>query len=671
MKDSSSLIKFRSMVLILIGALIVLFIIPISLWNTYLFSTYMDLLTPIVSFFAAGLLIYTAACSYMAKNGAFRAWIVLFLAMFLYSFASLFYFVLDSFNSFSLFNISDMIYMAAYPLLLIGLFLLMNKPFKIKYKDFLDVVIVMVSIFFIVWFYLIWPTVGPSQPNTISDLLSISYLFLDLVVLLAVLLLAFNENRKIRDFSVALFSLGMFLQILGDMIYAYNAVNPVLAYNWLFTMFYTANSFLIIGAIAGYLNNIDTDLSLIYSYKEKTLQNYLFSYLPLILVLFTYSLLIITTPSPALIWGVGVVVSLVILRQIIYLNEIKNAQKVLKMNKELISEKKEQLSFITSNTVDLITELDNKGILKYVSPSSAHVLGYLPEYMVGKSIYIFIHPDDEQRMRDLVKESLESLVDMKLQYRAKNAREKYIWMESVGKPFFENNNLKGFIYSSRDITERKNSEEFVKKSLNEKEALLKEIHHRVNNNLQIIISLLNLQSRNVVDKKDAELFFESQNRVKSMAMIYEKLYQSDDLNYINFSDYLKTLINHLMYTYSQNLYRVNLELDIDEINLNIETSVPCGLIINELVSNSLKHAFPFGRKGKITVEMHNENEEYVLLIGDNGVGFSMDLEINHTNLGLSLVYSLIDQLDATIERLDGKGTFYKIKFMELKYEGRI
>jgi two-component sensor histidine kinase len=256
------------------------------------------------------------------------------------------------------------------------------------------------------------------------------------------------------------------------------------------------------------------------------------------------------------------------------------------------------------------------------------------------------------------------------QYRYKNAEGKYIWLESIGQPIFENDRLKGFIYSSRDITEQREAAKFVKNSLREKKTLLKEIHHRVNNNLQIIISLLNLESRNVVDDRDLELFAESQNRVRSMAMIHEKLYNSENLSSINFSDYLKTLLTNLIYENSKNFTNVDLELDIDEkIEFNIETSVPCGLIINEVVSNSLKHAFPSGRSGKITVEMHQEREEYVLIVGDDGIGFREKPE--NKTLGLILINSLVDQLDAELEFLEGEGTFYKIRFHELKYKERL
>jgi PAS domain S-box-containing protein len=661
---SSSSNGFKSLLIVAIGALIALVILPFSLWETTLFSFYMAILTPMISIFTSGLLIYTAFWAYKNHKDAFKSWMTLAIAMVVYSIASFFYFVFTDVNGvISSLSMADTFYMAAYSLLVLGILFFIKKPFKIKYKNLLDAVIVMVSAFFIVWFLFIWPKVGPSQPDTLSVIISISYLFLDLIVLLTILILLFSKNRKISELPLVLFSLGMFFQVFGDMIYAYNVVNSLLIYQWIFTALYVSNLIFITLAVIAYLNDINIDFkNLIRVYRESGAPNSLVSYLPLVLVLFAYGLLIIIEPDDALIWGVGIIVVLVIIRQILSLNEIKKAKKI-------ISAREEQLSFITVNMLDLITESDENGIFKYVSPSSKQLLGYAPQYLLGKSFYDFVHPDDAQKVTDCLKKSVESLSMARPQYRYKNAEGKYIWLESIGQPIFENDELKGFIYSSRDITEQREAAKFVKNSLREKKTLLKEIHHRVNNNLQIIISLLNLESRNVVDDRDLELFVESQNRVRTMSMIHEKLYNSENLSSINFSGYLKTLLSTLIYDYSD-LANIDLEMDIDEkIEFNIETSVPCGLIINEIVSNSLKHAFPSGKGGKITVKMHQEMEEYVLIVGDDGIGFREKPE--SSTLGLTLINSLVDQLDGKIEFLEGEGTIYKIRFHELKYKERL
>ena len=150
----------------------------------------------------------------------------------------------------------------------------------------------------------------------------------------------------------------------------------------------------------------------------------------------------------------------------------------------------------------------------------------------------------------------------------------------------------------RDITERKKAEEQIKASLHEKEVLLKEIHHRVKNNLQVVSSLLSLQSGYPRVESVRDLFIESQNRVKSMALIHEKLYQSQDLANIDFSDYIESLAHHLFHSYTANPELVTLETDVD-VSLDIDHAIPCGLIVNELLSNSLKHAFPDNRRGRM------------------------------------------------------------------------
>lgn len=671
MYASKPLNRFKSLILTFVVSLIVLVFIPFSFWNTNFISIYINSLVPITSLLTTFLLIYTTWWSYKTQKNVFKPWLLLTMGMILYSINYLLIFIFkDIIGVVSSSSIAYVAYLAAYILLIIGTISFLDKPFIIRSKALLDMVIVMVSAFFIVWFLFIWPTVGPSQPDTLSEIFSISYLFLDLILLFVLLTLLFNENKKISELPIALISFGIFFQVFGDMIYSYYVINPSLIYEWLFNILYTSTLVFMALAIISFLKDVNVNLDyLLPLYKKLRAQNVWISYLPLILVLFTYSILIITIPDEALVWGVGIIIIMVIVRQIISLNEIKKAQRILNRNKELISKREEQLSFITSNMMDLITESDRNGIYKYVTPSSKQLLGYSPESLVGKSFYDFVHPDDAEEVTNNLKESVDST---RLQYRYKNADGKYIWLESIGKPIFEDNEIKRFIYSSRDISEQKRADEFIKNSLIEKNTLLKEIHHRVNNNLQIIISLLSLQSKNVVSDEDYELFVESQNRVRSMAMIHEKLYQSKNLSSINFSDYLKVLLDRLMQDYHGNISQIDLDLDVGEIELNIETSIPCGLIINELVSNTLKHAFPPGRRGKITVKMHLENNEYTLIVGDNGLGQVKELDLkNKTTLGLQLVSSLVDQLDGNIEILKEKGTVYKITFHELKYSKRV
>ncbi|MDJ0518763.1 MAG: PAS domain S-box protein [Trichodesmium sp. MO_231.B1] len=218
----------------------------------------------------------------------------------------------------------------------------------------------------------------------------------------------------------------------------------------------------------------------------------------------------------------------------------------------------------------------------------------------------------------------------------------------------------------RDITERKRNEEQIKASLAEKEVLLKEIHHRVKNNLQVISSLLRLQSRYIQDANVMEMLKESQNRVRSMALVHEHLYQSKDLSRIDFSEYIRNLASHIFQAYEVKARGVKLNVKVVPVSLNIDTVVPCGLIINELVSNSLKYAFPEESVGDISIDFNyeqNNQNKFILQVSDNGIGFPEDLDYqNSGSLGLRLVCSLVRQLKGEIERVNQVGTVFKITF---------
>ena len=222
------------------------------------------------------------------------------------------------------------------------------------------------------------------------------------------------------------------------------------------------------------------------------------------------------------------------------------------------------------------------------------------------------------------------------------------------------------------VIARMYSEAAIKESLREKEALLTEIHHRVKNNMQIISSLLNLQSQYVEgDQMAADVLKESQNRVKSMAMVHEKLYQSDNLTEIKIDDYIKRLVSDLFYSYNILQDQINPVIDVEKIRFNMETAIPCGLIISELVTNSLKHAFPEKRKGEIRVSLKILNNKYVLVVSDDGVGLPNELDFKNTNtLGLQLVNSLVNQVDGEIELDKSHGAEFTIIFKESKYKER-
>jgi two-component sensor histidine kinase len=214
---------------------------------------------------------------------------------------------------------------------------------------------------------------------------------------------------------------------------------------------------------------------------------------------------------------------------------------------------------------------------------------------------------------------------------------------------------------------RKKVEAQIKAQLQEKDVLLKEVHHRVKNNMQVISSLLNLQSRRVKDPAVSEMFKESQGRIRSMALVHERLYQSNDLSRIEFSEYLRNLATHLFHSYQADSSRLRLKIDAEEVFLNINTAIPCGLIVNELVSNALKHAFPDGRRGQLEIDLHRvAGDGYLLRVRDDGVGFPEKLDFRKTeSLGMQIVNTLVDQVDGRMELYREKGTAFRLEFSEL------
>ncbi|MGI8739567.1 MAG: sensor histidine kinase [Gammaproteobacteria bacterium] len=218
----------------------------------------------------------------------------------------------------------------------------------------------------------------------------------------------------------------------------------------------------------------------------------------------------------------------------------------------------------------------------------------------------------------------------------------------------------------RDITMRKHAEEQMRASLAEKEILLKEIHHRVKNNMQVISSMLNLQMGRIQEPRTREMFRDAQNRIKSMALIHERLYQQHTLARVEFAAYLRQLVGHLLRSYRTSA--VTLKFEADEVSLDIDTAVPCGLIVNELVANALKHAFADGRTGVLTVilrasEAGSEDGRARLIVADDGPGISAGFDLRKaTSLGLQLVADLTEQIGGVIESSNDHGARWTLSF---------
>jgi PAS domain S-box-containing protein len=225
-----------------------------------------------------------------------------------------------------------------------------------------------------------------------------------------------------------------------------------------------------------------------------------------------------------------------------------------------------------------------------------------------------------------------------------------------------------------DVTARRNAEEQTRISLQEKELLLKEVHHRVKNNLHIISNLLDLQSDQIQDKQLMEIFVDSQNRIQAMALIHEQLYQAKDFGKVEFGDYIHRLVNNLSFFYGERVQSIQPVIEAEPTRINLETAISCGLLLNELVTNAFKHAFPDGRRGEVRIQLCQEAEQLRLRVCDNGVGIPPDLDWhNSTSLGLKLVQILAKQLRASLTfepPPSAGGTCIQLNFTELQYRSR-
>jgi PAS domain S-box-containing protein len=271
--------------------------------------------------------------------------------------------------------------------------------------------------------------------------------------------------------------------------------------------------------------------------------------------------------------------------------------------------------------------------------------------------------------RDFYQGQLEAFVSgfngrpQQFEFALRNNNGHTTWLQAFLNPVYIDGRLEELSCLLYDNTERKEMDRRVRDSLKEKEVLLQEVHHRVKNNLQVISSILNLQASYVDDERTLEVLRESQQRIKSMSFIHETIYRTADFGNLEFTDYVRTITNNLVQSYRVGNEDVSVVADMHEIYLSLDQSIPCGLIVNELVSNALKYAFRGRNKGTLTVGLHESNNIIQLSIKDNGVGLPENFGYEKTNsLGIQLVYALIEQLDAEMEIKVKGGTEFLVKF---------
>ncbi len=342
------------------------------------------------------------------------------------------------------------------------------------------------------------------------------------------------------------------------------------------------------------------------------------------------------------------------------------------------SEEKFRKAFITNPDPMTISQLED-GLILEVNDGFVETTGYSREECLGKStldLDLWVDEGQREEMTARLKEDgrIENFeVSMKV-------RDGTIRNALVSATIIRIGNVPRMLTISRDITDLKNvekallkSEEQLRASLREKEILLKEIHHRVKNNLQVISGLLDLQSHHLKSREDRELFKESRNRIATMALIHEDLYRRVNLSQVDFADYVRNLCENLMVSYGVDESRIKLRIEAENAVMVVDTAIPCGLIINELVTNSLKHAFPGERTGTISISFRQlKDSDYLLVVSDDGIGISERIDIDNTDtLGMHLVNIMTSQLGGTMEIRREGGTAFAIRFSEYHEAGSI
>ncbi|MGA2914542.1 MAG: histidine kinase dimerization/phosphoacceptor domain -containing protein [Sedimentisphaerales bacterium] len=332
----------------------------------------------------------------------------------------------------------------------------------------------------------------------------------------------------------------------------------------------------------------------------------------------------------------------------------------------------EEWLFTTLRSIgDGVIATDKNGYIKFVNSVARKLTGCGEADVVGKPLnYIFTAVNEHtlEEIKCPVDKVIQGDVVVELSNHTillcKDGRRIPI-NHSAAPIRDDNNNIIGVVLILRDIIDRKNAEGKLEESLGQKEMLLRELHHRVKNNMQVISSLLRLQTATLGDKKAVEIFKECQNRIKAMSLIHEKFYHSPDLSNIDFDTYVKDLIKTLTQSYGISQDKITLDVNIENVSLEINTAISCGMIINELISNSLKYAFPQAAKGNIGISILPAGGNQVeMIISDNGMGIPAELDFQKTDtLGLQLVNAFVkDQLAGEIELDRSMGTKFKIKF---------
>jgi PAS domain S-box-containing protein len=644
-----------------------------------------DIASIVIDLLVISTLFYAAKRSASQGRRVQNAWMIMTVAFIIYAVGDILWAILElGFHQNPFPSVADVFYLAFYPIFALGIYYLTRFSFthSEKLKIFIDMAIVVVTVGLIFLTFLIIPTLS-NQENLFAAIVSVINIVGDFLLLFVLLRLLYSKVEE--NYGPALLlGLGILVLICTDTIFAFQTLQETYISGGLLDTGWIL-SFILVG-LAAYLqaSREKFDFQRFFQIRIWLQRSNLTSYLTLIWVLIAFTLLIwandnFVDPNLEFIeLGVGFIIFLIIIRQVITLNEnkilITAAEKEIKDRKiaeNAALESEIYYRTIFENTGTAIILIEEDMTISRVNSEAERIIGFSKEEIEGKKKWTeFVVKEDLKGLKGYYTLRNDPIAhpteyETKVKNKAGNIKDLLVTIVSIP-------GTQKQLASILDITKRKIAENEIESSLKEKNILLQEVHHRVKNNMQIISSLLNLQ-KNYVDEEEAvNVLKESQNRVKSMAMIHEKLYMSDDITHINFVDYIQSLVKNLFYSYNVEEIWIKPILEIENVSLNMETAIPCGLIISELVSNSLKYAFPNDKKGEISVSLKTVDDKYELIIRDNGIGLPDEIDFNNLEtLGLLLVTSLTEQIDGELTINRSPGTEFKIKFKELEYTERI
>lgn len=380
--------------------------------------------------------------------------------------------------------------------------------------------------------------------------------------------------------------------------------------------------------------------------------------------------------SRLLFWATFLLISTLILCAALI--TVHSLRRLTHLNSRL-AEAEHRFRTVLENSRDEIYQIDvNQQRYEYISPSARELHGYSEEEMMKLGPRFFmqcIHPDDREYVRKEAESFLQGLHDLQsdkqtLEFRMKTKSGDWIWVNTTRKLLRdEQGAIIGLVGNARDVTQQKNQLEQIQDELQEKQTLLSEVHHRVKNNLAVIIGMLYMQGEQENDTRLQKRLQESMNRIQTMATIHDQLYQNESFSHIDFRQNLCHIVSHVTRIH-QDGERIEAEYDCDPVSLNVNQAIPCSLIVNEVISNCLQHAFGPGEKGAIRVSLKQQGDQVKLDISDNGCGLPDKLPGAKQSLGMSLIEALTQQLKGDFDyRSSGKGTCFSLRFYKLEVKG--